>query len=42
MFAAVVGSDLASGLPMVRWCSLNWSFKRCLVSPMYCKLQRLH
>ena len=41
-FAAVVGSDLASGLSMVRRCSLNLSFKRRLVSPMYCKLQRLH
>ena len=41
-FAAVVGSDLASGLSMVRRCSLNRSFKRRLVSPMYCKLQRLH
>ena len=26
-FAAVVGSDLASGLSMVRRCSLNRSFK---------------
>ena len=41
-FAAVVGSDLASALSMVRRCSLNRSFKRRLVSPMYCKLQRLH
>ena len=41
-FAAVAGSDLASGLSMVRRCSLNRSFKRRLVSPMYCKLQRLH
>ena len=38
-FAAVVGSDLTSGLSMVRRCSLNRSFKRRLVSPMYCKLQ---
>ena len=35
-FAAVVGSDLASGLSMVRRCSLNRSFKRRLVFPMYC------
>ena len=41
-FAAVVGSDLASGLSMVRRCSSNRSFKHRLVSPMYCKLQRLH
>ena len=41
-FAAVVGSDLASGLSMVRRCSLNRSFKCRLVSPMYCQLQRLH
>ena len=41
-FAAVVGSDLALGLYMVRRCSLKRSFKRRLVSPMYCKLQRLH
>ena len=40
-FATVVGSDLASGLSMVRRCSLNRSFKRRLVSPMYCKLERL-
>ena len=40
--AAVVGSDLALGLSMVRRCSLKRSFKRRLVSPMYCKLQRLH
>ena len=38
--AAVVG--LALGLSMVRRCSLNRSFKRRFVSPMYCKLQRLH
>ena len=42
-FVAVVGSDLASGLSMVRRCSLNRSFKRrFIVSPMYYKLQRLH
>ena len=40
--AAVVGLDLLLGLSMVRRCSLNRSFKRRLVSPMYCKLQRLH
>ena len=34
---AVVGLDLVLGLSMVRR-----SLKRCLVSPMYCKLQRLH
>ena len=39
---SLVGSDLASGLSKVRRCSLNRSFKRRLVSPMYCKLQRLH
>ena len=40
--SAVVGLDLLLGLSMVRRCSLNRSFKRRLVSPMYCKLQRLH
>ena len=42
--AAVVGLDLLLGLSiaMVRRCSLNRFFKRRLVSPMYCKLQRLH
>ena len=40
--AAVVGLDLLLGLSMVRRCSLNRSFKRRLVSPMYCKLQQLH
>ena len=40
--AAVVGLDMALGLSMARRCSLKRSFKRCLVSPMYCKLQRLH
>ena len=39
--AAVVGLDLLLGLSMVRRCSLNRSFKRRFVSPMYCKLQRL-
>ena len=44
--ASVVGLDncldLELGLSMVRRCSLKRSFKRRLVSPMYCKLQRLH
>ena len=40
--AAVVSLDLLLGLSMVRRCSLNRSFKRRLISPMYCKLQRLH
>ena len=39
---AVVGLDLLLGLSMVRWCSLNRYFKRRFVSPMYCRLQRLH
>ena len=38
--AAVVGLDLVLGLSMVRRYSLKRSFKRRLVSPMYCKLQR--
>ena len=38
--ATVVGLDLVLGLSMVRRCSLKRSFKRRLVSPMYCKLQR--
>ena len=33
--AAVVGLDLLLGLSTVRRCSLNRSFKRRLVSPMY-------
>ena len=37
--AAVVGLDLLLGLSMVRRCSLNRSFKRRFVSPMYCKLK---
>ena len=37
--AAVVGLDLLLGLSMVRRCSLNRSFKRRFVSPMYCKLR---
>ena len=40
--AALVGLDLLLGLSMVRRCSLNRSFKRRFVSPMYCRLQRLH
>ena len=40
--AAVVGLDLLLGLSIVRRCSLKRSFKRRFVSPMYCKLQRLH
>ena len=40
--AAVVGLDWVLGLSIVRRCSLKRSFKRRLVSPMYCKLQRLH
>ena len=36
--AAVVGLDLLLGLSMVRRCSLNRSFKRRFVSPMYCKI----
>ena len=40
--AAVVGLDLLLGLSTVRQCSLNRSFKRRFVSPMYCRLQRLH
>ena len=39
---AVAGLDLFLGLFMVRRCSLNRCFKRRFVSPMYCKLQRLH
>ena len=35
----MVGLDLVLGLSMVRRCSLNLSFKRRLVSPIYCKLQ---
>ena len=40
--AAVVSLDFLLGLSMVRRCSLNRSFKRRFVSPMYCRLQRLH
>ena len=34
--AAVVGLDLLLGLSIVRRCSLNRSFNRRFVSPMYC------
>ena len=40
--AAVVGLDLLLGLSMLGRCSLNRSFKSRFVSPMYCRLQRLH
>ena len=40
--AAVVGFGVRVIYRMVRRCSLNRSFKRRFVSPMYCKLQRLH
>ena len=40
--AAVVGLDLLLGLSIIRRCSLIRSFNRRFVSPMYCKLQRLH
>jgi len=40
--ATVVRLDLVLGLSAVRRCSLNRSFQRRFVSPMYCKLQRLH
>ena len=38
----VVGLDLMLVLSTARLCSLNVSLKRHLVSPIYCKLQRLH
>ena len=38
----VVSLDLVLGLSMVRRCSLKRCFKRRLVSPIHCKLQRLH
>ena len=42
-FAAVVGSDLASGLIYGAAVFIeSIQFKRRLVSPMYYKLQRLH
>jgi len=40
--ATVVGLDLVLVLSMVRLCSLNLSFNRRFVSPIYCYLQRLH
>ena len=40
--AAVVGLDLVLGVSMVRRCSSFIGGVRRLVSPMYCKLQRLH
>ena len=36
------GRDLVLRLSMVRRCSLNLSFKRLLVSPIYCKLHTLN
>ena len=39
--AAVEGLDLLLGLSMVRRCSLNRSFKRRFVSPMYEKYSEL-
>ena len=39
---AVVGLDLLLGLSMVRRGSLNRSFKRRFVFPVYYELQRLH
>ena len=39
-FAAVAGSDLASGLSMVRRCSLNRSFKRYIQGIKICKLAK--
>ena len=38
----VVGLDLMLVLSTARLCSLNLSLGRHLVSPIYCKLQRLH
>ena len=38
--ATVVGSDLVLGLSMVWRCSLKWSFKRHLVSPLYCQKEK--
>ena len=42
VFCGCGGLDLVLRLSMMRRCSLKQSFKRRLVSPMYCKLQRLH
>ena len=38
----VVGLELMLVLSIARLCSLNLSLRRRLVSPIYCKLQRLH
>ena len=40
--ATVVGLDLLLALSKVRRCSLKRSFKRRLVSPMYCRWHLLH
>ena len=40
--ATVVGLDLVLALSKVRRCSLKRSFKRRLVSPMYCRWHLLH
>ena len=40
--ATVVGLDLVLALSKVRRCSLKRSFKRHLVSPMYCRWHLLH
>ena len=40
--AIVVGLDLVFALSKVRRCSLKRSFKRRLVSPMYCRWHLLH
>ena len=40
--ATVVGLDLVLALSKVRRCSLKRSFKRRLVSPMYCIWHLLH
>ena len=37
-----IGLDLMLVLSTERLCSLNLSLRRRLVSPMYCKWQRLH
>ena len=38
----MVGLDVMLVLSTGRLCSLNLSLRRRLVSPMYCKWQRLH
>ena len=40
--ATVVGLDLVLALSKVRRCSLKRSFKRRLVSPMYCRWHLLN